>query len=64
MEAVNAARIVHDWAAKEGLMPEGPVKPISSTPAEINLIEPADDKAKQILLRRGVRFPSGIGNGW
>ena len=54
MEAVDAARIVHDWAAKEGLMPEGAVKPILSTPAEINLVEPADDKAKQILLRRGV----------
>lgn len=54
MEAVEAARIFHDWAAKEGLMPEGAAKPPSSSPEEINLVQPADDTAKQILLRREV----------
>lgn len=54
MQPVNAARIFHDWATKEGLMLEGPVKPVSSTPAELGLIDPASEVTKQILHRRGV----------
>lgn len=54
MQAANAARIFHDWATKEGLMLEGPVKPVSSTVAELGLVDPASEATKQILHRRGV----------
>lgn len=54
MESFDAARIFHDWAATAGLMPEGRVARVSSTAAEIALIEPADEAAKQILHRRGI----------
>lgn len=54
MQAIDAARIFHDWAVKEGLMIEGPVKPVSSTAVELGLVDPASETTKQILHRRGV----------
>jgi hypothetical protein len=54
MEAAAAAKNFHDCAATEGLMPDGPVKPVSSTPDEFAHIEPLADAAKQILRRRAV----------
>lgn len=54
MQAAAAAKIFHDWAAMKGLMPEGPVAPISSTPTEFALLEPLNGVAEPILRRRAV----------
>jgi hypothetical protein len=57
MQSIDAARIVHDWAAKEGLMPMGPAAPAKSTEAELGLVGPASELAKEILRKRQI---SGI----
>jgi hypothetical protein len=54
MSAEVAARIFHDWAAEAGLMPDGPVVPPVSTPAELATVLPATDAGKQILRARQV----------
>jgi hypothetical protein len=54
MDAAVAARIFHDWAATEGLMPDGPVASLASTQADFALIDPLTDVAKQILRHRAV----------
>jgi hypothetical protein len=54
MQASDAARIFHDWAFSEGLMPEGPAAPPSSTPAELALIQPITEKGRQILRSKHV----------
>jgi hypothetical protein len=55
MEANKAAQIFHDWAAAEGLMPDGPTAPLKATPAELALIQPATDRGKQFLRAKQVQ---------
>lgn len=54
MQASDAARIFHDWAFSEGLMPDGPAATPSSTPAEFALIQPVTEKGRQILRSKRV----------
>src|SRR5688572_21742425 len=54
MQAADAARLFHDWAATEGLMPEGPAATVSSTPGERAAVAPLTDAGKQVLRRRAV----------
>jgi hypothetical protein len=55
MQADHAAKIFHDWAFSEGLMPDGPASPLSTTPAELALIQPVTDQGKQILRAKQVQ---------
>jgi hypothetical protein len=52
--AHDAARIFHDWASLEGLMPDGPAAAITSTPDEFALVQPVSDRGKQILRSKLV----------
>ncbi len=54
MQAADAARIVHDWAVKEGLMPLGPSAPAKSSEAELQLMAPMNDLAKEILRKKQI----------
>lgn len=53
MEAVEAAKIFHDWAITAGVMTDA-AKSVASTEAERKLVQPADETTKQILQRRQV----------
>ncbi|RZL04511.1 MAG: hypothetical protein EOP36_00420 [Rubrivivax sp.] len=55
MPAVEAAAIFHDWAFMEGLMPEGPLAPLTSTPAQFASIEPLTDMGRQWLRAKQVQ---------
>lgn len=55
MQANKAAQIFHDWAAGEGLMPDGPTAPVHATPAELATIQPITDKGKQFLRAKQVQ---------
>jgi hypothetical protein len=55
MEAREAARIFHDWAYAEGLMPEGPFAPVSSSQAELALVQPVTDVGKQLLRAKNIQ---------
>jgi hypothetical protein len=54
MQAAAAAKIFHDWASSEGLMPDGGVAKVSSGAADFALLDPLEDAGKQILRRRAV----------
>lgn len=54
MEAKQVARIFHDWVAKEGLLEDSRPASLTSTEAEISLLGQTDDRAKDILRRRGI----------
>jgi hypothetical protein len=55
METTKAAQIFHDWAAGEGLMPDGPVAPLLATPAELALIQPATDQGRSVLRAKQIQ---------
>src|SRR5262249_41578250 len=55
MEASDAARIFHDWAFAEGLMPDGPYSQPNTSLAELALIQPLTDQGKQILRTKQVQ---------
>ena len=55
MDAAVAARIFHDWASGEGLMGEARAAKPSSSAAELTLVTPASEAAKDILRRRGIQ---------
>jgi hypothetical protein len=54
MLASDAARIFHDWAFSEGLMPDGPAATSSSTPAELALVQPVTEQGRQVLRSKQV----------
>jgi hypothetical protein len=55
MQASQAARIFHDWAFVEGLMPDGPFAPVGSSRAELALVQPITDLGKQLLRVKQVQ---------
>lgn len=55
MHTSEAARIFHDWAVSEGLMPDGPVAPITSTNVEFAQIAPVTEAGKQFLRAKQVQ---------
>ena len=55
MEARDAARVFHDWAYKEGLMPDGPFAPVASSAPELALVQPVTDLGKQLLRAKNVQ---------
>lgn len=54
MQAQEAARIFHDWASIEGMLPEGPVTSVQITNAEKALISPVTDLGKQVLRTKQI----------
>ncbi|CAM3264362.1 Peptidase S1 domain-containing protein [Sphingomonas antarctica] len=58
MDAKTAARIFHDWAETEGLMPDGPVSPVSSAALEMGLVQPVTDAGKLLLRTKQVKAVS------
>lgn len=54
MEAGEAAKIFHDWAFGEGLMPNGPASSITATPTQIALIKGRTDQGKIVLRNKQV----------
>ena len=55
MQASDAARVFHDWAVTEGLLPDGPVAPVVSTEQEFAKIQPVSDAGKQLLRSKQLR---------
>lgn len=55
MDASTAARVFHDWAYGEGLIPDGPFSPVTSVPGELALVGPVTDVGKQILRTKQVQ---------
>ncbi len=55
MQPHKAAQIFHDWAAMEGLLPDGPVAPVTATPEEIATIKPVTELGKQILRAKQIQ---------
>ena len=55
MEASKAAQIFHDWAAQEGLMPDGPTAPLQATAGELALVQPATDQGKLLLRAKQIQ---------
>jgi hypothetical protein len=55
MDAAMAARILHDWAAGEGLLIDGRATQSHSTAQELALIEPMTEAARDILRRKGIQ---------
>jgi hypothetical protein len=53
MQAVEAARIFHDWAAQEGLLVESAAQSIS-TSAEMNLVQPVTEQGRGILRAKQI----------
>jgi hypothetical protein len=54
MSAEDAAKIFHDWAAANGLMPDGPVSPPMSTPQQLALVQPETDAGRQLLRAKQI----------
>src|SRR5271154_7153327 len=55
MESSQAARLFHDWAETEGLMPDGPGAPVADELAGIDQIRPVTEQGKLILRARQVQ---------
>lgn len=55
MEAENAARIFHDWAYSEGLMPDAPLLVPTTSAADFAKIQNITDRGKQLLRAKGVQ---------
>lgn len=55
MQAHEAAKIFHDWAFDEGLMPDGPRGPVTSTAADKAKITPVTVAGKQVLRTKLVQ---------
>jgi len=55
MQASQAARVFHDWAFNEGLMPDGPFATVTSSRAELALVQPVTDSGKQLLRAKKIQ---------
>jgi hypothetical protein len=55
MGAQQAAGVFHDWAWSEGLIPDGPMAPVTSQAADLALVRPVTDLGKQILRAKQIQ---------
>lgn len=55
MPPEKAAQIFHDWANAEGLMPDGPIAPVTATSAELATVNPITEQGKQLLRAKQIR---------
>jgi hypothetical protein len=54
MLASKAARIFHDWAVTEGVMSEAAVAAVTSSEAEMDLVQPVTDAGRQTLRAKQI----------